>query len=166
MEAVELNEESIEYRDPDGEFQVLYSFPRGYIAVGNTDNKNDVSGESFDNLDDAIEHAEICLSIADDARYDKENYRPEAPGYEASDYDESIEEDDDVDPETGDLREYHRTDEEFMSDIINLADEADEALADEGLDPAEQLDRLATIIRDVSNITRLRASGRPYTPIH
>lgn len=67
MEAAEqLNEEFVEYRDPDGEFQVIYSFPRGYIAVGKNDAKQDISGESFDNLDDAIEHAEICLSIGDD----------------------------------------------------------------------------------------------------
>ena len=70
MEAVRIDEESIEYRDPDGEFQVIYSFPRGYVAVGKNDNKADVSGESFDHLEDAIEHAEICLSIRDDAEYD------------------------------------------------------------------------------------------------
>lgn len=70
MEAVKLNEESIEYRDPDGEFQVIYSFPRGYIAVGKNDAAQDISGESFDHLEDAIEHAEICLSIADDSEYD------------------------------------------------------------------------------------------------
>ena len=66
MEAVQLNEESIEYRDPDGDFVVYYSFPRGYIAKSRNDYADDISGESFDNLDDAIEHAEICMSIADD----------------------------------------------------------------------------------------------------
>ena len=66
MEAVQLNEESVEYRDPDGDFIIYYSFPRGYIAVGRNDFKEDISGESFDNLDDAIEHAEICMSISDD----------------------------------------------------------------------------------------------------
>jgi hypothetical protein len=69
MESVQLNEESIEYRDPDGDFIVIYSFPRGYIAQARNDYKDDISGESFDSLDDAIEHAEICMSIADD-RYE------------------------------------------------------------------------------------------------
>lgn len=71
METVQqLTEESIEYRDPDGDFIVLYSFPRGYIAQARNDYKDDISGESFDHLDDAIEHAEICMSIADDNEYD------------------------------------------------------------------------------------------------
>jgi len=67
MEAVApLYEEYVEYRDPDGRFQVIYDFPRGYFAVGKNDYNNDISGESFDDLDDAIEHAEICLSIGND----------------------------------------------------------------------------------------------------
>jgi hypothetical protein len=76
MEAVkQLNEEYVEYRDPDGQFQVIYDFPRGYIAIGRNDYNSDISGESFDNLDDAIEHAEICLSIADaDALDDDDRY--------------------------------------------------------------------------------------------
>ena len=76
MEAVKLNEESIEYRDPDGEFQVIYSFPRGYIAVGKNDAAQDISGESFDHLEDAIEHAEICMSIADDKYRDEDDGQP------------------------------------------------------------------------------------------
>jgi len=66
MEAVQLTEESIEYRDPDGDFIVIYSFPRGYIAKSRNYSAEDISGESFDHLEDAIEHAEICMSIADD----------------------------------------------------------------------------------------------------
>ena len=72
MESVEqLSEEYVEYRDPDGDFQVIYDFPRGYFAVGKNDAKQDISGESFDNLDDAIEHAEICLSYGNDAHEDQ-----------------------------------------------------------------------------------------------
>lgn len=72
MEAVKpLSEEYVEYRDPDGEFQVIYDFPRGYFAVGKNDAKQDISGESFDDLDDAIEHAEICLSIGNDVYEDQ-----------------------------------------------------------------------------------------------
>ena len=74
LEAAEqLNEAYIEYRDPEGRFQVIYDFPRGYWAVGKNDYVQDVSGESFDNLDDAIEHAEICLSISDDEWEDRRN---------------------------------------------------------------------------------------------
>ena len=71
LEAAEqLNEAYIEYRDPEGRFQVIYDFPRGYWAVGKNDYVQDISGESFDDLDDAIEHAEICLGISDDERED------------------------------------------------------------------------------------------------
>lgn len=67
METVDvLNEAYIEYRDPEGRFQVIYQPPRGYFAVGKNDYAQDISGESFDHIDDAIEHAEICLGIADD----------------------------------------------------------------------------------------------------
>ncbi len=66
MEAVEkLDEEFVEYRDPDGQFMIVYSAPRGYVAMGRNDARNDISGESFDNLDDAIEHAEISLGYED-----------------------------------------------------------------------------------------------------
>ena len=67
METIEkLDEEYVEYRDPEGRFQVIYDFPRGYFAVGKNNYMQDISGESFDDLDDAIEHAEICLSMNDD----------------------------------------------------------------------------------------------------
>ena len=67
METVEqLNEAYVEYRDPDGQFQIIYEPPRGYWAVGKNDCAQDISGETFDTLEDAIEHAEICLSVADD----------------------------------------------------------------------------------------------------
>jgi hypothetical protein len=73
MEAVEeLNEAYVEYRDPGGHFQIIYEPPRGYFAIARND-LPDISGESFDDLDDAIEHAEISLDIAyDDAVYDGE----------------------------------------------------------------------------------------------
>lgn len=72
----------------------------------------------------------------------------------------------DIDPETGDIRTHNRDDAEFMQDIIKLTDEADEILMDEDRNPAEQLSGLVTVLQDISNITRLRASGRPYAPIH
>lgn len=72
----------------------------------------------------------------------------------------------DIDPKTGDIRTYDRNDAEFMQDIISLTNEADEVMMDEDRNPAEQLDGLAVIVQDISNITRLRASGRPYAPIH
>ena len=76
MEAVkQLDEEYVEYRDPDGQFQIIYDFPRGYFAVGKNDASVDISGESFDDIDDAIEHAEICLSIADNDLND-DDYSP------------------------------------------------------------------------------------------
>jgi len=161
MEAVQINEESIEYRDPDGDFQVIYSFPRGYIAVGNIDSKRDISGESFDNLDDAIEHAEICLSIAADNALDDDRYSV------IDDPDEVIDEgeDDDGYDESGDMKSYHRNDREYMSDILHLTDEADKEMMASGT-AEEKLRRLDRIIQDISNTTRLRASGRPYTPIH
>ena len=66
MEAVEqLDEEFVEYRDPDGQFMIIYAAPRGYIAVAKNDAPVDISGESFDNLDDAIEHAELSLGWDD-----------------------------------------------------------------------------------------------------
>ena len=73
MEAAEqLNEAYVEYRDPGGHFQVIYEPPRGYFAIARND-LPDISGESFDDLDDAIEHAEISLGVAyDDAVYDGE----------------------------------------------------------------------------------------------
>jgi len=35
-----------------------------------------ISGESFDHLEDAIEHAEICLSIRADDDYDENDGQP------------------------------------------------------------------------------------------
>lgn len=64
MEAIQLNEYErtepvyTEYRDPDGEFVVKYRASRGYYAEGYGVDR----APSFENLDDAIEHAELCLS--------------------------------------------------------------------------------------------------------
>ena len=142
MEMVQINEyertEPIytEYRDPDGDFVVKYRASRGYYVDGYGAD----SAPSFENLDDAIEHGELSIMSLDDG------------------IDEDSSEDD--------VQTYDRNDVEFMQDILSLTDEADEVLGDEGRSPADQLDGLATIVQDISNITRLKASGRPYAPIH
>lgn len=149
MEMVQMNEykrmEPIytEYRDPDGDFVVKYRASRGYYVDGAAADR----APSFENLDDAIEHGELSMLSLDDG----------------IDEDSS---DDNIDPKTGDIQTYDRNDAEFMQDIISLTDEADEALAGDDNNPAEQLNQLAQIMQDISNITRLRASGRPYAPIH
>jgi hypothetical protein len=61
----------------------------------------------------------------------------------------------------------HRSEEEFMQDIKKLTDEGDDALFNnEGMNPQEQLEVLAQVLQDISNMVSLRASGRPYAPIH
>ncbi len=94
MEAVE--HVSVEYRDPDGDFQIYYAFPRGYWAVGKNDAAQDISGESFDDLDDAIEHAEICMSIADDdgqpSEYEEWQDFQGGDDWDHGQYDESVKE--------------------------------------------------------------------------
>jgi hypothetical protein len=63
LEAVEeLNEAWVEHRDPGGHFQVVYEPPRGYFVIARND-LPDISGESFDDLEDAIEHAHDQLGI-------------------------------------------------------------------------------------------------------
>lgn len=63
LEAVEqLNEEWVEYRDPAGHFQVVYQPPRGYFVVTQR-HLPDISGESFDDVEDAIEHAHDSLGV-------------------------------------------------------------------------------------------------------
>ena len=142
MEMVQINEyertEPIytEYRDPDGDFVVKYRASRGYYVDGYGAD----SAPSFENLDDAIEHGELSIMSLDDG------------------IDEDSSEDD--------VQTYDRNDVEFMQDILSLTDEADEVLGDEGRSPGDQLDGLAQIIQDISNITRLKASGLPYAPIH
>lgn len=48
----------VEYRDPDGEFIVKYRASRGYYAEGEGVDR----APSFENLEDAIEHGELCIS--------------------------------------------------------------------------------------------------------
>jgi hypothetical protein len=63
LETVEqLNEEWVEYRDPGGHFQVVYQPPRGYFVVTQR-HLPDISGESFDDVEDAIEHAHDSLGV-------------------------------------------------------------------------------------------------------
>lgn len=63
LEAVEeLNEAWVEYRDPGGHFQIVYQPPRGYFAIARND-LPDISGESFDDVEDAIEHAQLSLGV-------------------------------------------------------------------------------------------------------
>lgn len=139
MESVgRLNEEYVEYRDPDGEFMVIYSFPRGYVAVSKNDSAADISGESFDNLDDAIEHAEISLSFGDgsDDGYDETNLQAFDRDMSDSEpfgdeYDESIEM---IGEEP--LREYREDDlseiadelEEIQGQMMDLIHQADSLL--------------------------------------
>ena len=121
MESVgRLTEEYVEYRDPDGEFMVIYSFPRGYVAVSKNDSAADISGESFDTLDDAIEHAEISLSFGGDTDHDETNLQAFDRDMSDSEpfgdeYDESVEM---IGEEP--LREYRE------DDLSEIADELEE----------------------------------------
>jgi len=70
METVKrLDEEFVEYRDPDGQFMVIHVGRKGYRVYGSGAYKDKISPEMFDDLDDAIEHAEICMGIEDDGTY-------------------------------------------------------------------------------------------------
>ena len=97
MEAAsKLNEAWVEYRDPDGLFQIVYEPPRGYFVIGKNDAGQDISGESFDNLDDAIDHAESILGFGYDRQQFHDTDRYGDPDL-AEDYDEIPEGGDDID---------------------------------------------------------------------
>ena len=76
MEAVQLDEYDrrepiyIEYRDPDGDFIVKYNHSRGYYAEGDGVDR----APSFENLDDAIEHGELCVSSGLGCEIDEDHY--------------------------------------------------------------------------------------------
>jgi len=72
----------------------------------------------------------------------------------------------DIDPETGDIRTHQRNDAEFYSDIRKLVEEAFDVIANDFTEPYDKLDRIETVLNDIDNIVSLRASGRPYAPIH
>ncbi len=72
----------------------------------------------------------------------------------------------DIDPETGDIRTHQRNDAEFYSDIRKLVEEAFDVIASDFTEPYDKLDRIETVLNDIDNIVSLRASGRPYAPIH
>lgn len=61
----------------------------------------------------------------------------------------------------GDVESKHRSDEEFYSDIMKLIDEAQQALEAGGFE-----DVVDQALQDIGNMVSLRASGRPYAPIH
>ena len=73
---------------------------------------------------------------------------------------EEIEEDD------GDVETRLHSNNEFTQDVIKLCDEGEEALMDEGMNPQEQLEVLAQVLQDISNMSRLHLSGRGYASIH
>lgn len=70
------------------------------------------------------------------------------------------------DADDGDVESKHRSDEEFYSDIRKLIEEGFDIMANDFTEPYDKLDSLETILNDIDNMVLLRASGRPYAPIH
>lgn len=59
QEDTPLGGDPIQYRDPEGRFIVMWDVRRGYRAIGKKLYANEISRVKFDNLEDAIEHAEL-----------------------------------------------------------------------------------------------------------
>jgi hypothetical protein len=58
---------NVEHRDPEGRFIIVHAAPAGYWAVGQGRYSQDIDRTGFDNFDDALEHAELCLSSIDES---------------------------------------------------------------------------------------------------
>jgi len=58
---------SVEHRDPESRFIIVHAPPAGYWAVGQGAYAKQVDATGFDNFDDALEHAELCLSSMDES---------------------------------------------------------------------------------------------------
>jgi len=64
---LETYKASVEYRDKDGRFLVLFDQKtRAYIVKGQGDYRMEISPQPFDKLDDAIQHAEMEIQGADE----------------------------------------------------------------------------------------------------
>lgn len=57
---------NVEYRDPDGHFIVVHAAPAGHWAVGKGKYSEIIDRTSYDNVDDAIEHAQLTMASLDE----------------------------------------------------------------------------------------------------
>ena len=58
---------NVEHRDPEGKFIIVHAPPAGYWAVGKGSYQHDIDRTSFDNFDDALDHAHNCLASIDES---------------------------------------------------------------------------------------------------
>ena len=58
---------NVEHRDPEGRFIIVHAPPAGYWAVGKGSYQHDIDRTSFDNFDDALDHAHNCLESIDES---------------------------------------------------------------------------------------------------
>lgn len=99
MEAVGNHEPVYtEFRDPDGNFIITYSHSKGYRAKGIGEYEDQIPNDSFNTLDDAANHAELCRADLNDYNDDGQpSEYQEWQDFEGGDdwdhgqYDESIE---------------------------------------------------------------------------